>query len=275
MIRVNIRWGAFLSILIVFGMRQAQAAAALSEYIAAAVADPDRPPDQVSWDAGRKPVEVLKFAGVKPGERVADFMSGGAYFTRIFSRVVGKEGHVYAFLPEEELKNFVPEETAGTRALEHDSRYANVSVLTGPVNQFRAPEPLDLVWTSLNFHDLYDSFMGPADVPAVTKSIFDALKPGGVFLVVDHVAQPGSEVRDTGTLHRIDPQVIIRRAETAGFQLEAQSDLLRDPRDDHQLRVFDPSIRGRTDRVILKFRKPITAAAGFRKLEVPIAAGAR
>jgi len=261
MFRVNIRWGAFPLLLIAFAMLPAHAVPALSENIATAVADPDRPREQVSWDADRKPIEVLELAGVKPGERVADFMSGGAYFTRILSRVVGKEGHVYAFLPAEELKNCPPEETAGTRAVEHDARYANVSVLKGPVNRFRAPEPLDLVLTSLNFHDLYDSFMGPADVPTVTKSIFDALKAGGVFLVIDHVAQPGSGVRDTDTLHRIDPQAIVRRAEAAGFHLETQSDLLRNPQDDHRLRVFDPSIRGRTDRVILKFRKPITAVA--------------
>ena len=168
-------------------------------------------------------------------------MSGGAYFTRLFSRIVGKTGRVYAFLPEEQLKNCAPEETAGTRAVQHDGSYANVRVLTAPVARFRPPEPLDLIWTSLNFRDLYDSFMGPADVSHVTQALFDALKPGGELLVIDHVAQAGSEIRDTDTLHRIDPEVIIRSAQTAGFRLEARSDLLRNPRDTHQLRVFDPA----------------------------------
>jgi predicted methyltransferase len=232
-----------------------------ADYIAAAVADPARPAEQVLWDAGRKPAEALRFAAVHPGDRVGDFMSGGGYFTRLLSRVVGNEGRVYAFVPTEQLRNCAPEETAGTLALGKDNKYTNVIVLTGPVNRFHAPEPLDVVWTSLNFHDLYDGFMGPADVPRVTQSIFDALKPGGLFLVIDHVAEAGSGTRDTDSLHRVDPQVIIDRARAAGFLLEAQSNLLRNPGDDHTLKVFDPKIRGRTDQVVLKFRKPRRAAS--------------
>ncbi len=246
-----------LAVLTVLGPIPGHAAGVGPDYVASAIADPARPPAQVARDAQRQPAEVLAFAGVRPGDRVADFMSGGAYFTRLFSRIVGNTGHVYAFLPEEQLKNCAPEETAGTRAVEHDGSYANVSVMTGPVGRFRPPEPVDLIWTSLNFHDLYDSFMGPADVPQVTQALFDALKPGGELLVIDHVAQAGSEVRDTETLHRIDPEVIIRRAQAAGFRLEAHSDVLRNPHDTHQLRVFDAAVRGQTDQVILKFRKPL------------------
>ena len=225
-------------------------------YITAAVADPARPAAEVDRDADRKPAAVLAFTGVKPGDRVADFMSGGGYFTRLFSRIVGTNGHVYAFLPEEEIRNCAPAETQGTRALGADSGYANVSVLIAPVARFRPPEALDLVWTSLNFHDLYDSFMGPANVPEVARSMFHALKPGGVLVIVDHVAESGSQLRDTESLHRIDPQVLVRTLEAAGFTLEAQSELLRNAADDHRQRVFDPAIRGRTDQVILKFRRP-------------------
>jgi predicted methyltransferase len=246
-----------LAVLTVLGPIPGHAAGVVPDYVAGAIADPARPPAQVARDAQRQPAEVLAFAGVRPGDRVADFMSGGAYFTRLFSRIVGSTGHVYAFLPEEQLKNCAPEETAGTRAVGHDGSYANVSVMTGPVSRFRPPEPVDLIWTSLNFHDLYDSFMGPADVPQVMQALFDALKPGGELLVIDHVAQAGSEVRDTETLHRIDPEVIIRRAQAAGFRLEAHSDVLRNPHDTHQLRVFDAAVRGQTDQVILKFRKPL------------------
>lgn len=230
--------------------------ALVPDYVAAAVAEASRPAEEVARDAARKPAAVITFAGVKPGDRVADFMSGNAYFTRIFSSLVGPSGRVYAFLPEEQLKNCSPDETAGTRAMTHDPQYGNVTVMTAAVSRFRPPEPLDEIWTALNFHDLYDSFMGPADVAAVARSMFDALKPGGLLLVIDHVAQPGSMLRDTETLHRIDPEAIRREARRAGFRLEAESALLRNPRDAHDLRVFDAAIRGRTDQVVLKFRKP-------------------
>jgi len=252
--------GVLLAVWALFGA-QPGSAAALTDYVAAAIAAADRPPEQVARDAERRPEAVLTFAGVKPGDRVADFMSGGGYFTRLFSHIVGRGGHVYAFLPEEPLKNCSPDEVAGTRALEHGGSYENVSVLTGPVDRFRPPEPVDLVFTSLDFHDLYDSFMGPADVPQVSRAMFEALKPGGELMVIDHVAEAGSGVRDTETLHRIDPEVIVRTVLAAGFRLEARSDLLRNPQDSHQLRVFDPAVRGRTDQAILKFRKPASASA--------------
>jgi predicted methyltransferase len=235
-------------------------AASVPADVAAAIADPARPAAQVARDGERHPAEVLAFAGVARGDRVADFMSGGAYFTRLFSRIVGDSGRVYAFLPEEQLKNCAPEETEGTRAVSADAHYANIRVLSAPVTRFTSPEPLDLIWSSLNFHDLYDSFMGPANVPEVVAALFQALKPGGVLVIVDHIAQAGSDVRDTESLHRIDPAVIIRTVRTAGFVLEAQSEVLRNPSDTHQLVVFDAAIRGRTDQIVLKFRKPRTAA---------------
>jgi predicted methyltransferase len=253
-------FGTLLVLLATFAGGPVCATNPVPAYIDSALADPARPAEQVAHDADRKAAGVLAFSGVKPGDKVADFMSSGAYFTRLFSRIVGDTGRVYAIVPQEQMKNCAPEETAGTLALQRDGHYANVSVVIAPVNEFHVPEVLDLVWTSLNFHDLYDSFMGPADVPKVTSSIFAALKPGGVFLVVDHVAEAGSEIRDTATRHRIDPEVIVRRAQAAGFRLEGKSDLLRNPQDTHELRVFDPAIRGHTDQVILKFRKPTSAA---------------
>lgn len=162
------------------------------DIIAAAIADPARPDEQVQRDAARKPAEVLAFSGLKPGDRIADFMSGSAYYTRLFSRVVGPRGHVYALLPEEELKNCPPAETAGTRAIEHDARYANVSIFVAPVNTLHAPAALDVIFTSLNFHDLFDPFMGPANVPSVTRTFFDTLKPGDTLVIIDHAAQAGS-----------------------------------------------------------------------------------
>jgi predicted methyltransferase len=113
-----------------------------------------------------------------------------------------------------------------------------------------------MLWTALNYHDLHDSFMGPADVAALNKRFFEALKPGGLFLVIDHVAASGSGLRDTETLHRIDPVNMRREIEAAGFILEAQSDVLRNTADDHKRAVFDPVVRGKTDQVVFRFRRP-------------------
>jgi predicted methyltransferase len=118
------------------------------------------------------------------------------------------------------------------------------------------PEKLDLIWTAQNYHDLHDSFLGPANVAALNRAFFDALKPGGTFLVIDHVAESGSGLRDTDTLHRIDPVRMKGEIEAAGFVFESQTDALRNPDDDHKRAVFDPIVRGKTDQVVFRFRKP-------------------
>jgi predicted methyltransferase len=224
--------------------------------VAAALADPRRPPQQVSLDAARRPAQLIAFARLKRGDKVADFMPGNAYFTRIMSVVVGDTGHVYAFLPTEQLANCSPQEVAGTRLLEHDPGYANVSVLSDATANFRVPGKLDVIWTAQNYHDLHDSFMGPADVAALNKRFFDALRPGGIYLVIDHVAEAGSGLRDTESLHRIDPKRLRQEIEAAGFIFDAASDALRNRADDHKAPVFDRSVRGRTDQVVYRFRKP-------------------
>ena len=232
------------------------AAAAASTPLSAALSDPARPAQEVQLDALRKPAELIVFAGVKSGDRVADFMSGNGYFTRIFSRIVGPTGRVYAFIPAQQLANCSASETAGTRAFEHDARYGNVKVLIDAADRFALPEPVDLVWTAQNYHDLHDAFMKPIDIAAMNAAIYRALKPGGVYLVIDHAAEPGSGLRDTETLHRIDPESIRAEVTAAGFVFEGESALLRNPDDPHLLLVFDPAIRHRTDQVVLKFRKP-------------------
>jgi predicted methyltransferase len=204
----------------------------------------------------RKPAVTVAFAGVKSGDRVADFMPGNGYFTRILSDVVGPTGHVYAFMPAEQIANCSARETAGTRAIADDPSYANVTVLTSALAEFRMPEKLDLIWTSQNYHDLHDSFLGPPDIAKLNSGFFNALKPGGIFLVIDHVAEAGSGLRDTETLHRIDPIQMKREIETAGFVLEEENDALRNPNDDHKRLVFDALIRGKTDQVVYRFRKP-------------------
>jgi predicted methyltransferase len=223
--------------------------------VAAAISDPRRPDDQIKLDATRKPAISILFSEAKAGDRIADVMAGNGYFTRILSQVVGPAGHVYAYIPTEQIAHCSPQEIAGTQAIARDSSYRNVTLLTGSLGDFRLPQQLDLIWMSQSYHDLHDSFLGPANVAVLNKAIFDALKPGGVFLVIDHVAEAGSGLRDTETLHRIDPVRMKNEIEAAGFVLESQSDALRNSADDHKLAVFDPNIRGRTDQVLFRFRK--------------------
>jgi predicted methyltransferase len=224
--------------------------------IQAAISDPRRPGDQVKLDLTRKPVLSVLFSEAKAGDRIADMMSGNGYFTRILSDVVGPSGHIYAYIPTEQIAHCSPREIAGTQAIVRDSSYGNVTLLTGSLADFGVPERLDLIWMSQSYHDLHDSFLGPANVAVLNKTIFDALKPGGVFLVIDHVAEAGSGLRDTETLHRIDPVSMRSEIEAAGFVLESQSDALRNADDDHKRAIFDPRIRGRTDQVLFRFRKP-------------------
>ena len=227
--------------------------------IAAAVSDAHRPLEQTQMDPKRKPAQMLVFAGVKAGDVVADFMAGNAYFTRILSKVVGPSGKVYAYLPDEELVNCSPAEVAGSRAVANDAVYSNVNLMTGPVNQFSTPRPVDVLWTAQNYHDLHDTFMGPANIEKLNKAFFDAVKPGGAFIVIDHAAAPGSGLSATETLHRIDPAALRKEIEAAGFIFEAQSSDLENAGDDHGRPVFDSVIRGNTDQFVYKFRKPQSA----------------
>jgi predicted methyltransferase len=238
------------------GLVRADAAPPSRGIIEEAILDPRRPRDQVKLDVTRKPADSLLFSGVKGGDRIADVMSGNGYFSRILSQVVGATGHVYAYIPTEQIAHCSPQEIAGTQAVVRDSSYKNGTLLTGSLTDFRLPKDLDLVWMSQSYHDLHDSFLGPANVAVLNKTIFDALKPGGVFLVIDHVAEVGSGLRDTETLHRIDPVRLKNEIEAVGFVLEAQSDALRNRDDNHRLAIFDPRVRGRTDQVLLRFRKP-------------------
>jgi len=235
------------------------AAAATLDPLARAVNDPRRPAEQITHDLGRKPLEVMRFAEVRPGEKVIDFMSGNAYFTRLFSAAVGPAGKVYAVIPEEMARLCSPSEFAGSHVVEHDRRYRNVAVSVQGVTALKAPEPVDLVFTAQNYHDLHDHYFAGEKIGDVNRRVFAALKPGGVYVVLDHAAQPGSGLRDTETRHRIDPAAIRKEVEAAGFVYEGESQALRNPADDHLTRVFDPRIRGRTDQVILKFRKPARA----------------
>ena len=234
----------------------ADGAQAVPEAIAAAVADASRPAEDSARDADRKPAETLAFAGVKPGDKVADYAAGGGYFTRLFADVVGPGGHVYAMVPG---SLFVyPNIVKGTAEMSaFAATHPNVTVsVASALEAVKYPDKLDLFWISQNYHDLHDSFMGPVDMAAFNKAVYAALKPGGVYLVLDHAAAKGAPADVTDTLHRIEPATVRREVEAAGFKFESESAILANPADPHTATVFDKSIRGHTDQFIFKFRKP-------------------
>jgi len=245
------------SLLAAFIAAEPQARAAIPDAIAAAVADASRPDTDKQRDANRKPAQTLTFTGIKPGDQVAELLPGAGYFTRIFSKLVGPGGHVYALVPAPppNAPADMPDFAARVKALAADPAYSNVSVVVEPFSQLKVPAPVDLVWTSQNYHDLHN-FPG-LDVVVFNQMVFDALKPGGIYLILDHAAQPGSGVRDTAPLHRIDVDAVKKEVLVAGFVFLGSSDLLRQPGDSHAVKVFDPSVRGRTDQFILKFGKPM------------------
>jgi predicted methyltransferase len=247
MIRYSFVWAASLLALSALVVPAAPAAAKATDAIAAAVADPNRPDADKQRDANRKPAETLAFAGVKSGDQVIELLPGAGYFTRIFSKVVGPTGHVYALVPAPapDASPDTPDFAARVKAIAADPNYSNVSVVVEPFSQLKAPVPVDLIWTSQNYHDLHN-FPG-IDVGVFNQLIFEALKPGGIYLVLDHAAEPGSGTRDTATLHRIDVEAVKKEVLAAGFVLVGSSDLLRQPGDSHAVKVFDPSVRGKTD----------------------------
>jgi predicted methyltransferase len=227
-----------------------------SDAVAAAVADSSRPTTDSERDADRKPAETLAFVGVKPGDKVADYAAGAGYFTRLFADVVGPQGHVYATVPS---SLFVyPNIVKGIAEIQsYAVAHQNVTVVfASALAALRFPEQLDLFWISQNYHDLHDSFMGPVDIVTFNKAVYVALKPGGIYIVLDHVAAKDSPADVTDTLHRIEPSTVRHEVEAAGFKFEGESKALANPADPHTAGVFDKSIRGHTDQFIFKFRKP-------------------
>ncbi len=231
------------------------AADAVPAAIAAAVADASRPSADKERDADRKPAEVVAFAGMKPGDKVMDILPGGGYFTRIFAKTVGPKGKVYAMVPAEMIKTRATAADAINK-LAAEAGYANVAVQSMPLADIKATEPLDIVWTSLNYHDMHNPMLGPVPMGGYNKAVFNALKSGGIYIVIDHAAVVGSGSRDTDSLHRMDPEAAKAEVTGVGFVLVGESDLLQHPADDHTARVFDSGMRGKTDQFILKFRKP-------------------
>lgn len=224
-------------------MAQAQSAG-----VAAALADERRPEVDRARDDLRHPAAVLDFLQLRTGQRVADVGPGGGYYTRLLAVAVGDGGRVYAVDRPGTAERPRPMTQVATE-------YANITHLQSGYQGWSAGEPLDAILIVQIYHDFHLPQLN-LDVAKVNRDMFAALRPGGVLVVADHAAVAGSDVSVTHTLHRIDPAQVRRELEAAGFVLEAESQVLRNPADDHSVRVFEGDIRGRTDQFLMRFRKP-------------------
>jgi predicted methyltransferase len=264
----------------------------IPSYIAAAVADVSRPDIDRQRDSDRKPAEVIAFAGIKPGDKIADFIPGKGYFTNIFCNVVGDAGHVYAI----SVPRAASQQTATQPSTQPSMQGTSSTSTTEPTREactnvtaislkaklrpapelhsssddpgwvyeyyssspaaenFIAPEPLDVIWTSENYHDLHNKGFNSPDMFMVNNALFAALKPGGILVIEDHAAVAKSGARDTETLHRIDPELVKKEVIAAGFVFVGESNVLQHKDDPHTAKAHE--MHDKTDRFLLKFRKP-------------------
>jgi predicted methyltransferase len=243
----------FLPAVALAALSVASAEAATSAHLSAALADKGRPAEDVARDGARKPAELLTFAEVKPGQKVADLVMGGGYFTRILSGAVGPKGQVVAYQPEEFIRF---QASYGENQKKVASAYSNVIPLTASFADMNLPDGLDLVFTVQNYHDFHLTPFPKDTASKVNAEVFKSLKPGGLYVIVDHAAVAGSGLEPAMKVHRIDPAIVRREVEAAGFDFVAESPLFADPSDPRTANVFDPAIRGKTDQFTLKFRKP-------------------
>ena len=219
--------------------------------IRAAVESSARSAEQRARDADRKPAELLALAGIEPGDRVVELASFGHYFTTLLVEAVGPDGHVY-MVDMPWTDRFGGE---GARAFE--AAHPNATYVQAHYNRMELPQNVDAVLNVLFYHDLKrDSAEDSVDTADMNRRIFEALAPGGTYLVVDHKAEDGSGWRDATTLHRIDAATIRDEVTAAGFELVEDSSLLANPADDRSESMRAPALRGKTDQAVLLFRKP-------------------
>jgi predicted methyltransferase len=276
---------SLLMALITMQAQAAPATASTPDYVAAAVADSNRPDVDRERDVNRKPAEVIAFAGLHPGDKIADFMPGRGYFTKIFCKIVGDSGRVYAISiprPAAAASSAASSSSSAAAAPPPAPACNNVtSIRLQGINRpapelhssnddpgyvyeywssrpaaesFAAPEALDMIWTSENYHDLHNKGFGSPDMLLVNRALLAALKPGGILMIEDHAAAAKSGARDTDTLHRIDPEQVKKEVIAAGFEYVGESNVLRSKDDPHTAKAHE--MHDKTDRFLLKFRKP-------------------
>jgi len=216
-------------------------------HVRRAVEAPDRAAEERARDYHRKPAEILTASGIKEGDRIVEIAGFGQYFTTMLAAAVGPTGHVDVYdLP-------YTERFAGPASREFDAKHDNVVYHQESYNDATLPQGVASVWNVLYYHDLQPQGI---DTAALNRKIFAALKPGGIYLVIDHKAEDGSAWRDAGTIHRMGVETIKQEVLAAGFTLALESDLLANPSDDRTKMVFAPGTRGTTDQAFFIFRKP-------------------
>lgn len=215
-------------------------------YITAALASARRPAEDRAQDATRHPAETLALSGVAPGQKIGELLPGEGYFTRLFSLAVGRQGHVYTIvrLHPSQYEHPVAEDMG------------NVTTVHADYDRFTLPAPVDLIFTARNYHDLKISSYNMGDTVGMDRAAFAALRPGGLYVVIDHSAIAGSASDQTHPLHRIDQDQVRREVESVGFVYDGESQILRNPQDPRTANIFDPAIRGHTDQFFMRFRKP-------------------
>lgn len=250
---MNIRIAAAcLLVAVTAGFQTPAAAASSLAFIAKAVADPTRPAADRKLDADRRPAAVLAFARVRPDQAVAEYLPGGGYYTRLLSDVVGPNGKVYAL----ETTTWGQENIDAAKKVVAEPGRGNVALDLAPLGAFSLPSTVDVFWTSDNYHDLHVPKYAIVDIAAFNRHVFASLNSGGIYLIIDHAAAPGTGAALSPTLHRIDKATVIAEVTAAGFKLARESDILSNPADDHTRTVFDPAIHFKTDQFVLVFRKP-------------------
>lgn len=252
------------------------AADSIPAAVTAAVNDPGRPWFERARDAVRKPAEIIAFSGIKPGDKIADLMPGPGYYTRVLSKLVGPKGKLYAVVPfatvgapserkgpviKVDGQNIPLSRVEQAYALEDISEYGNITVLWEAFlqydGQFALPEQVDAVFTADDYYELHGSKeFAAVDMAKVAKAIFRALKPGGVYVVMDHASAKGAGFTQAATLHRTDPEAVKAEIFAAGFVLDAESKLRASTTDDHSKLATDTEGVS-PDEYIFRFKKPL------------------
>jgi len=221
-----------------------------SDNFAQQLATSDRPDSDKVRDVGRQPAKVMEFFGIKPGMNVLEVLSSGGYYTEVLSQKVGNTGKVYA-----QNNRFILDVFDGRFGKEFDNRFRNnrlqnVEHYVREFGEFDLENKIDVVTIVLNYHDLYSNAPKEQRMK-VLGQLKKALKEDGVIGLIDMESSNGNQ-KD---LHRISKELVIEDFKAAGFVLEAQADFLRNPKDDYSKMVFDPSVRGKTDRFVFRFKK--------------------